>query len=201
MAGQQTRRQLVSRGITISALGAVGLTLESPMGEVPARAAALAQPDVDVVNALVEIELLVAFVYQGTVRSGLLSRRAAAVVQEVLKHERAHLARTVLELHRLGRNQPAGPATIAAADEELAARDVSGRLGELHHERDCVNLLLGVEAVAAGAYYSALSKLSNPQLARIAAEILASEAQHATVLSRILHPHDFTRAVPSALVR
>jgi len=57
-----------------------------------------------------------------------------------------------------------------------------------------------VEAVAVSAYGRLISALINPMLVRSAAEMLASDPQHATVLSGLLYPGDISRAVPDAFV-
>ena len=44
-------------------------------------------------------------------------------------------------------------------------------------------LLIRVEEVAEGAYYHAISKLTDPRLLLRSAQIMASEAQHRTILS------------------
>jgi hypothetical protein len=132
--------------------------------------------------------------------SSKLRPEAERVARELIGHEQEHVGVLTDELIRLGVAPPAPPASVAAADAELSARHGSGSLAELGSERDCLRLLLQVEAVAEGAYYLAVSKISDRTLLRTAVEIMAVEAQHATVISGLLHPGDIDKAVPYAFV-
>ena len=51
-----------------------------------------------------------------------------------------------------------------------------------------------------GAYYQAMSKLVDPRLQQLGAQILASEAQHYALLGELRRHKDFSRAVPYAFV-
>lgn len=167
----------------------------------PVAALAAARTDAEATRGLVRVELLLTFVYQRVLASGLLSASAEAVARELLGHEQAHEEILARELSRLGGTAPQSPATVAAADRALAARHVGRKLAGLRTGRGCLRLLVAVEGAAEGAYYNAMSKLRDPALLETGAEIMACEAQHATVLSELLHPGDVARAVPDAMVR
>ena len=87
-----------------------------------------------------------------------------------------------------------------AVDKALADRHVSGRVTKLRTEHDCVSLLLDLETVVQGVYFKAMSKLQNPGVLRLAAQIMANEAQHATAISEARRPGDIGQAVPYAFV-
>jgi len=142
---------------------------------------------------VIQVEDALVVAYRQALRSRTLGPRAARVVHSVYEHELAHL-------RALGAPVPAGPAALSAAAKLLAAHNVSESLTGLHDERTCLRLLLAVEAVAEGAYFKAMSKLESVRLLRLGAEIMASEAQHATLLTELLHPGDITRAVPDPFV-
>ena len=61
-------------------------------------------------------------------------------------------------------------------------------------------MLLGAEKQAEAAYFGALSKLRDPGLVRLAAEIMASEAQHWTLLRVLQTPRELAGSVPGPFV-
>ena len=197
MPSQTTRRELLCRGVLAGGLGLAGATVS------PADAAAAPAPpsNVAVLGRLVRLELLILYAYQHVLASSLLFSSAQDVVAGLRDQEQAHIHALSAALSVLGGTSPAGPANIAAADHDLSHRNVSQRLGKLRGGKDALRLLLAIEHVAEGAYYVAMSELGGPILPRLGAEIMASEAQHATVLTVLLHPVDLTQAVPYGLVQ
>jgi hypothetical protein len=180
MPGQATRRELLARAAAV---------VSGP----PSDAAVLAR--------LLRFERLVVFVYQHVLATSLLSPDQRQVVQDLHGQEEAHVRALTVALHRLGGALPAGPANVAAANRDLARRQAAGRLGHLRGGHDALQLLLAVERIAEGVYYVAITQLDDAGLLRLSAETMASEAQHATVLSLLRHPGDPASAVPYALVR
>jgi hypothetical protein len=202
MDGQTTttRRQLVARAIGVGGLGAAAPTVASLLSAVQAHAATTPKTDADLVYELLAVELLVTVVYTKVIQSGVLAGRGARVANELFVHEQAHVRVLTLELRNRGGSPPSTPENTSAIDQLLLATHVSGSLSQLKDEHDGIRLLLGLETMAEGAYYKAMSALRSAQLLRLGAEIMASEAQHATVLSEVLHPGDIARAVPYAFV-
>jgi hypothetical protein len=200
--GPTTRRELLRRGIAAGSLGVAGATVLSPAAALAAVPNAPIPPsDVVVVGRLLRLELLVLYVYQHALATSLMASPARAVVADLRDQEAAHVHALSAALRRLGGTIPAGPANIASADKDLSHRNVAGRVGHLRGGRDALRLLLALEHVAEGAYFVSMSELGGPALLRLSAEIMASEAQHATVLSLLLHPGALTQAVPYALVQ
>jgi hypothetical protein len=196
MQARATRRELLRHGIA----GGAGVTVVASLLD-PASPIAASEIDTAVIHGLLRFELLLAFVYERVLASGLLSVSAEPIVRELLAHEQAHAAVVAVELTRRGGTTPQSPASVAAADKALAAHHISRRLAGLRTGRGCLRLLVAVEAAAEGAYYKAMSKLHDPALLETGAEIMACEAQHSTVLSELLHPGDLSRAVPDAMVQ
>jgi hypothetical protein len=159
------------------------------------------ESDAGLIHGLLRLELLLVFAYQRVLASGLLSASAEPVARELLAHEQSHGAVLATELTRLGGTFPQGPANVAAGDRALAAHNVGARLVGLRSSRGALRLLVEVEGTAERVYYKAMSKLRDPGLLETGAEIMACEAQHATVLSELLHPGDLARAVPDAMVQ
>jgi hypothetical protein len=118
----------------------------------------------------------------------------------MLAQEHEHVRVVRAALRRLGTPPPPAPSSLSYAQNQLTARNGWGSFTNLHTEKDCLGLLTGAEAVAQGAYYQALGTLSHPALLRTAAGILASEAQHETIIEGLLHPGDVKRSVPWAFV-
>jgi hypothetical protein len=202
MPSQTTRRELLRRGIAAGGLGVAGAVVLPSAAAVAAAPATPAPPsDVVVIGRLLRLELLVVYVYQHVLATSLLSSSARVVVTGLGDQEQAHVRALRAALSRLGGTAPAGPANLANADQDLAHRNVVGRVGQLRGGRDAVRLLLAIEHVAEGAYYVSMSELSGSTLLRLSAEIMASEAQHATALTVLLHPGALTQAVPYALVQ
>lgn len=193
-----TRRELLSRGILVAGAGAVA---SGVLGASQAQVAS-AQPETEAgaLGAVLEAELLVEYAYAHVLRSRLLAVSPARVAAGLLAHERAHVSLLRAWLSKLGGTQPPAPEDDHGADRRLAACNVSGSLAQLRSEHDALRLLIEVEAVAVGAYYRGIATLVDPALVRSAAEMLASEAQHATLLSELLHPGDVSRAVPGPFV-
>jgi hypothetical protein len=199
MSRTATRRELLRRAIATGGLGVAGPVVLSPSNA--SAAPAVADSDAAVMTRLLRLELLVLFAYQHVLASTVTPSDARQVVAELVAHEQAHVRALSAAVRQLGGTLPAGPANVAAADKDLSGRRVAGRLGQLRGERDGLRLLLALARVATGAYFVAISKLDDPALLRLSAEIMASEAQHATALSVLLHPGAPWQAVPYALVQ
>ncbi len=170
----------------------------------PSRASAesLAGPtDADRLRRLVSVELLILYCYQHVLAGSLLHPRARRLMLPLRGHEQAHIHVLSSRLAALGGTAPVGPASVKQADRDLARRGVGGRLNQLQGERDALFLLLAVEQVVVGAYFVALTKLHDPHLVVLAAQIMASDAQHEALVGEALHPGDAQKAVPSGLVQ
>jgi rubrerythrin len=194
-----TRRQLLSLALS----GGVAACAGTALGAVPTPGLALgAEPvsDPKLVQLLLGAELLAAAVYERVLATGLLSPRAQRATRELLAHEHAHAAALQAELTRLATAAPPAPADIKAVQSALSDHQVTRSLTDLHHERDCLDLLLDLENLMEGAYYQAMSKLARPRLQQLGAQILASEAQHYARLGELRRHKDFSRAVPYAFV-
>jgi ferritin-like protein len=199
-AASTTRRQLIRRAAVYAGLGTAGPSLDSLLSAAPAPAQGQGETDTQALLTLLAVEQLTIVVYERAHRSGRLSPRTQRLASKLLGHETAHARTLELELRRRGQSPPPKPAGTGEADRALARLHVSRSLTTLHGEPDWIGLMLDVEAAAEAAYYDAMSKLGDPGLLRIAAEVLASEAQHATLLSQVLYPGKPSKAVPDAFV-
>lgn len=190
-----TRRELVLRGIALSALTATGSLVAAP------AATAGAPTDAELLQPVLGTELLAVFAYRAVLHSELMSESAQRVATRILAQEHEHVIVFTRAIQGLGGTPPQPLRTVAAADTVLAAHHIPNRLAHLRTERDCLTVLVRVENVLAGIYYSTIRQLNDPHLIELSSQVLASEAQHAAVLNLVLRPHDIDRAVPSSYVR
>jgi Ferritin-like domain len=183
-----------------AAAGAGLWAIGAPALEAGDAEAAAPQTDVELIRAILSVELLVVFSYDQVLSSGKLSAASEHVIRQLLDHEHTHVDVLSADLEELGQEPPDPPASVEAADAELSVLHGSARLGSLNSEEDCLRLLEQVEQLAQGAYYVSMSKFADVKLARTSASILGAEAQHYTALAGLLHPGDINKAVPGAFV-
>jgi ferritin-like protein len=187
-----TRRELVQRAFAGGLVASLVWT---------GGAAAQPETDGEVLEDVLGIESLVVFVYARVLGLGLLSPHGGSIVSQLLRHEHAHAQALAPLVVALGGAPTPSPADANAADGMLAALHVSGRLADLRTEHDCLQLLGSLEGAVLAAYYAAMSKLSLTPAVTTVAQIMACEAQHATLLSDLLHPGNVLDAVPSPFVQ
>jgi hypothetical protein len=163
-----------------------------------APAAEAAGGDAEMVSKVLGAELLAAFCYRHVLELGILGPLSTPVVRQIYAHEQDHVH--ALEA-LVGEAPPAGPASVAEADDQLKARHSSGRLKGLRSERAVLDFLYSVESINIGAYDQALEKLSDPRLVQTSVQIMGAEAQHAAAIGSLLHPGRFDRIVPVNFVK
>jgi Ferritin-like domain len=193
-----TRRQLLA-----AAGAATGAALVAPPAALAAGGAkAMAPiPVPERLQRLIRLELLLLFCYQHVLSSGILSPRARRTLTPFVGQEQAHIRALEAQLRARGGTIPPGPASVRAANRDLAHRQVGGRLGQLRGDLDAVRLLLTTEQVTIGAYFVALNTLDEPHLIELACQIMANEAQHDAMLALLLPPGKLGSAVPYGLVQ
>jgi hypothetical protein len=157
--------------------------------------------DVARLQRLMSVELLLLYVYEHVVGSSILPAPARRAMAQLQAHEQAHVGALRVRLSARGASHPAPPPSIAVANRYLARRTVRGRLGQLQGTDDALHLLLALERVAVGAYFVALREMRDPALIVLAAQIMASDAQHEAIIGEQLYPGDIPSAVPYGLVQ
>jgi hypothetical protein len=195
-----TRRDLLRRGVTASLAGAGATALLAPA----ARAASVPSPPLtegERLQRLLSVKLLSLFVYQQVLSSTVLGARARRALMPLRAHEQAHVRVLSARASSLGEVIPPGPASAADADRDLAHRQVPSRLGQLRGAHDALRLLLSVERVTIGVCFVALTTLETPDLIRLAAQIMATDAQHEAVVGEVRYPGSGAMAVPYGLVQ
>ncbi|HUE27083.1 MAG TPA: ferritin-like domain-containing protein, partial [Solirubrobacteraceae bacterium] len=187
MQPRPTRRQLLAAGTALSASALLGPGLaEAAPAPPPSDSAVLART--------LRVEQLVVTAYRNVLGAGVVTAAVASRLRTMLAQELAHVAALERALRDLGAVIPQTGAS--AAQRELSAHQVHLSLTRLPTQHECLRLLIDVESLAEGAYFGAISKLTDPGLLRTSAEAMGCEAQHWTVLSALQHHGDVTRSVP-----
>jgi hypothetical protein len=150
---------------------------------------------------LMSVEQLMLYVYDHVVATSILPPGPRRTMAQLQAHEQAHVGALGDRLRARGARRPPSPPGLAVANHYLARRDVRGRLGQLQGPQDALRLLLALERVVVGAYFVALREMRDPDLIVLAAQIMASDAQHEAVDSEQLNFGDIPSAVPYGLVQ
>jgi rubrerythrin len=166
------RRDILRRG-SIGAAAAVGIgAMSSALG---AASAAGSEDAAAILEPAIVAEQAAVLAYSTAAESGLLERRVAGMAELFAEQERRHLDALTEPFTKLGGTVPEPPAVA----------DVSG-LGAMRGQTDFLELAIGLENVAVGAYGLMQRRLEVPALLRIATEICSNEGQHLVVLRKAL---------------
>jgi hypothetical protein len=151
---------------------------------------------------LLALELMAVDAYTLALASGRLRPTTQSMLVVIHQQEVAHAA-------ALARHVPA-PApptsddvvlpTTAGLQQALLTAGIHLQVAHVRDEHEWLGLLDRIEGALAGAHFRAVRQLDDAATATLSASILADEAQHQTVLSRLGHPRDVKRAVPFAIV-
>ncbi len=152
--------------------------------------------DGEALSKALEIERLMVLAYRRVLASGALAPDIERAIAPYLAHEVAHVSTVASRLAALNESAPAGPLTLDAAGTILSKHNIPGSLTDLHSQNDCLRLLVNLESLAEGVYFTALKTLSHPSLQQLAAQIMACEAQHWTAVSGLRNPGQYVKAVP-----
>ena len=193
-----TRRELIRSGAVGAAALATGVT---PSRADAADPLAAANGDTAILGRLVMIEQLIEFAYAHLLEAGGLSAAAAGVFKTFLSHEQAHVRLLSNALMHHGSVPHPPPTDVRVASRQLAILGAGGSLRDSRGDALSVPYMIGVETVAEGAYYSAMSKLSDSTLLVDAAQVMGCEAQHWTALSGLQHAGDVFVGVPYSTVK
>jgi ferritin-like protein len=78
---------------------------------------------------------------------------------------------------------------------------VAALLKQVKTETGSIKAVVEIESLAQFTYFTAVGQLRDPRLVRLAAEILASESQHWTLLAALVHKGRPEASVPHPFVR
>lgn len=147
-----------------------------------------AERDVRILNSALDLEFTAIAAY--TAGLGLLQGEALRAGRELLRHEREHAARLRQAIRDLG-----GTPNRPRRNEEYVRQ-----FPNLQAQRDMLRFGVDLENAVVEAYVDAIPRISSSELRQTAAAIVASEAEHASLLLGILNPGDPLAQVPQAFV-
>jgi hypothetical protein len=189
-----TRRSLLRDAIGVTATASLAVALAPTEAE-----AGTGSENAAIAHALVA-ERVAVIAYRQVLSRGALSAGASAQLRLLLAQEQRHVARLEQALAGLRATVPAGPDTTAA-QTFLSQNGVSTSLTAALTQHDALKLLIDVESLTEGAYFTAIPQLMHPGLIKISLEMMGSDAQHWTVLSGIQHDGDVVLSVPYPFVQ
>jgi hypothetical protein len=152
--------------------------------------------DGEALSKVLDVERLIVLAYRRVLASRALGPGDDEVVATQLGHELEHVSTLAARLQALGTPANATALDLKTGEAMLAKHHVPGSLTGLHTRADCLRLLVNLESVAEGAYFTALKTLGSAELVRLSAEAMACEAQHWTVLSGLRNPGIYLKSVP-----
>jgi hypothetical protein len=195
-----TRRDVIRTGIVGTAAAVAGGAVLRDPAAAGADVLAGARGDPALVYRLAVIEQLIAFAYGYVIARIPLSADTGATLRDFASHEREHVRRLAVVLRDLGHAPPPAPTDAASVSRQLTSLHGSGSLTSFARQIGALEYLVGVETVAEGAHYSAISQFSDPSLVMLSAQILGCEAQHWSTLEGLLHPGEVMQSVPYSTV-
>ena len=152
--------------------------------------------DSEALSKALDVERLVVLAYRRVLASEALAPDIERAITPYLAHEVEHVATVASQLRAMRESPATGPLSLDAAGAMLSKHNIPGSLTDLHSQNDCLRLLVDLESLAEGVYFTALKTLSEPGLQQLAAQIMACEAQHWTAVSGLRNPGQYVKAVP-----
>ncbi len=153
---------------------------------------------------LLASERLAVAVYGRAVAAAAVTPGGRLLAGRIETQERAHALALARLLDKSGprrlSTRRSTPLSTRATVDALAGLGIAVRFSALRSERDWFRLLEQLEGALVGACYKALRDLSDPASATLVARIMASEAQHSTLLFSFRHPQDIDLDVAVGLV-
>ena len=189
MQARPTRRQLVAGALSAAAGGFV-VDPNAALADAPVPS------DSETLTKVLETERLIVLGYRQVLAAGALGADDAAVIEPFLAQELEHVSTLAKQLAGLGAPADTAPLDVKSASALLAKYHVPGSLTDLHSRSDCLKLLVNLESVGEGAYFTALKTLGHADLVRMSAQAMACEAQHWTVVSGLRNPGIYVKSVP-----
>jgi Ferritin-like domain len=186
-----TRREVVAGAFAVVGAGA-GLAV------VADSAAADSPPltDAQALSNALEVERLVVLAYRRVLASGALEANIERAIAPYLNQEIQHVSAVAAALAAMGVRADTSSLSLDAAGDLLSKHNIPVGLTGLHSQNDALRLLVDLESLAEGVYFTALKTLSTQPLQRLAAQIMACEAQHWTAVSGLRNPGEYVKAVP-----
>ncbi len=187
-AGRLSRRELIAGALVTG--GAVSVASSAPaLADAPVT-------DGSLLTTALGMERLAVLAYRHIIALPAVGAQSRRLLRELLRHNRAHVRSLEQELKTLGVPYPPPPTKLVEVDQALSKHGMAGSLETASTLKDTLQLLLDVEALCEGAYYTAIASLSATGPLVRCAQALASDAQHSALLAELLYPTQVTQYVP-----
>ncbi|HTP18265.1 MAG TPA: ferritin-like domain-containing protein [Solirubrobacteraceae bacterium] len=193
MASGSTRRQVVV-GALAAAGSAVGFAAVGTDTAIAADTPTVTDPEA--LSKALAVERLMVLAYRRVLTSGVLEPDIERALAPYLTHEIQHVTAVAGALKAIGVTATTTQLDHKTASDLLSKHNIPISLSDLHSQNDAMRLLVDLESVAEGVYFTALKTLSTQPLQRLAAQIMACEAQHWTAVSGLRNPGQYVKAVP-----
>jgi Ferritin-like domain len=188
-AGGLSRRELITGTAAVGAAAALAAA--------QARADTPPESTPTLLSKALVLERLSVLAYTQLIPSPVLGAHERGVLRGLVRQDHAHVRALEGEMTARGIVLPPSPTGADALDQALSAKGMSVTLSGVKTLKQAVQLLLDIEALTQGGYYMVIRDASDPQLALRAAQVLANEAQHSTLLTALVSPSAITQTVPS----
>ena len=117
--------------------------------------------DGEALSKALEVERLIVLAYRRVLASGALAADVQRAIAPYLAHEVEHVSTVASAAHGAGRERAdRDRSSLDAAAGLLSKHDIPGSLTDLHSQNDCLRLLVNLESLAEGVYFTALKTLS-----------------------------------------
>jgi hypothetical protein len=184
-----TRRELIAGAVTATGAGVLVAA--------PAASADPPVTDASLLSAALQYERLAIRAYDHVLTLSLFTDPERRLLCQLRGHDTAHVSELERELLALGDPLPPPPTADSQVDRALSAHRMSGQLDSVRTREAAIYLLLDIVALCEGAYYTAVGQLNDVPAAGRAAQALACEGQHSTLLSALLPKADIGGTVPA----
>ena len=119
--------------------------------------------DGEALSKALEVERLIVLAYRRVLASGALAADIQRAIAPYLAHEVEHASTVASPAHGDRRERAhRHRSSLDAAAALLSKHNIPGSLTDLHSQNDCLRLLVNLESLAEGVYFTALKTLSKP---------------------------------------
>lgn len=166
------------------ACGGAEETPDSAPGETPtpSQTDQGKNPDIDILNYALTLELLEAEFYRQGLAGNVLSGRERQLVEPIAQHEQAHVDALTETISQLG-GTPAEKPTFQFPDGTFSDKATFLKTASTFEE-------LGVTA-----YHGQVTKITSPEVLSAAASIAGVESRHAAILATLMDGKPFPAPV------
>ena len=154
-----TRREIVAGAFAAAGAGAgVAVAVVAD----PAAADSPPLTDAQALSKALEVERLLVLAYRRVLASGTLSADIERAIAPYLNQEVQHASAVVAALAAMGVRADTSALGLDAAGDLLSKHNIPVSLTGLHSQNDAMRLLVDLESLAEGVYFTALEDAGHP---------------------------------------